>query len=272
MESNDREGNKQSRALGWCPRLSSCQILLAGVPGNVEWIREGQYDAIVKLTGAMWGTTPPWEITTFPRSFCNLDDVAVRHDWKWEVRIEWDSLFVVSDGKLQVTGYNTLLLVIPSGVASKFENLSSEILKNSSEVYWKKGKLATWAEMAKTNCTNQVHQLQHVERSYPSSRDGEHDRLGTGDQPWPSEIGTLRRSHHQQPCLRICQLFLYQTLLMWVCRWGWWLRCVSVSEVMGVKQEGKVLVRHRRPVFILGEDTKERKGRTSQTKGKQQTK
>jgi hypothetical protein len=42
-----------------------------------------------------------------------------------------DSLFVVSNGELQVTRHNTLLLVITGGVASKFENLSGEIFQNS---------------------------------------------------------------------------------------------------------------------------------------------
>lgn len=43
-------------------------------------------------------------------------------------------LLVVTNGKLQVTGNNTLLLVIPSSVTRKFEDLSSKIFKNSSEV------------------------------------------------------------------------------------------------------------------------------------------
>ena len=45
-----------------------------------------------------------------------------------------DVLLIVSDGKLQVTGDNTLLLVITSSVTSKLENLGSKVFKDSSEV------------------------------------------------------------------------------------------------------------------------------------------
>jgi hypothetical protein len=40
----------------------------------------------------------------------------------------------LTNGELQVTGNDTGFLVITSGVTSQFENLGSEILKNSSEV------------------------------------------------------------------------------------------------------------------------------------------
>jgi hypothetical protein len=43
-------------------------------------------------------------------------------------------LLIVPDGELQVTGDNTLLLVIPSSISSEFENLSSQVLENSSKV------------------------------------------------------------------------------------------------------------------------------------------
>ena len=43
-------------------------------------------------------------------------------------------LFIVSDGELKVTRDNTLFLVVTSGIASKLENLGSEVFKNSSEV------------------------------------------------------------------------------------------------------------------------------------------
>ena len=45
-----------------------------------------------------------------------------------------NSLLIVTDGKLQVTRHNTLLLVITSGIASKLENFGSKILENSGEV------------------------------------------------------------------------------------------------------------------------------------------
>jgi hypothetical protein len=43
-------------------------------------------------------------------------------------------LFIVSDGQLQMTGNDTGLLVVTSGIASKFEDFSSEVLKNRREV------------------------------------------------------------------------------------------------------------------------------------------
>jgi hypothetical protein len=48
-------------------------------------------------------------------------------------------LFVVPDGELQVTGYDTLFLVISSSVSSEFKNLSGEVFKDSGEVYWRTG-------------------------------------------------------------------------------------------------------------------------------------
>jgi hypothetical protein len=45
-----------------------------------------------------------------------------------------DALLIVTDGELQVTGDNTLLLVITGGVASEFENLGSEVLEDGGEV------------------------------------------------------------------------------------------------------------------------------------------
>ena len=45
-----------------------------------------------------------------------------------------DLLFVVTDGKLQVTRHNTLFLVITSGIASQLEDLSSKVLKYGSKV------------------------------------------------------------------------------------------------------------------------------------------
>jgi hypothetical protein len=48
-------------------------------------------------------------------------------------------LLIVSDGELQMTRDDTSLLVVTSGIASKFENLSSEILKDSGKVDWSTG-------------------------------------------------------------------------------------------------------------------------------------
>jgi hypothetical protein len=43
-------------------------------------------------------------------------------------------LLVVADGELKVTGDDTGLLVVTSGVASQLEDFGSEVLKNGSEV------------------------------------------------------------------------------------------------------------------------------------------
>ena len=45
-----------------------------------------------------------------------------------------DALFVVADSELKVTRDNTLLLVIAGSVASKFENFSSQVFEDGSEV------------------------------------------------------------------------------------------------------------------------------------------
>jgi hypothetical protein len=45
-----------------------------------------------------------------------------------------DLLFVVTNSKLQVTGYNTLFLVITSGIAGQLEDLSGKVLKHGSKV------------------------------------------------------------------------------------------------------------------------------------------
>ena len=47
---------------------------------------------------------------------------------------EQNPLFIVTNGKLQVTRNNTLFLVITSGVSSQLEDLSGEVLKHGSEV------------------------------------------------------------------------------------------------------------------------------------------
>lgn len=46
----------------------------------------------------------------------------------------YHSLLVVADGELQVTGDDTLLLVVARGVASELENLGSEVLEDCGEV------------------------------------------------------------------------------------------------------------------------------------------
>lgn len=51
-----------------------------------------------------------------------------------DVTQELVQLLIVADGELEVTGNDTGLLVVTSGVSSQLKNLSSEVLKNSSEV------------------------------------------------------------------------------------------------------------------------------------------
>lgn len=48
----------------------------------------------------------------------------------------WNALFVISDGKLEVSRYNTLFFVISGSVARKFKDLSSKVFKYSSEVHY----------------------------------------------------------------------------------------------------------------------------------------
>ena len=44
------------------------------------------------------------------------------------------SLFVITNGELQMPRDNTLLLVIASSVTGEFENFGSEVFEDSSEV------------------------------------------------------------------------------------------------------------------------------------------
>lgn len=43
-------------------------------------------------------------------------------------------LLIVPDGKLQMTGDDTGLLIVAGGVASQLENLSSEVLEDGSQI------------------------------------------------------------------------------------------------------------------------------------------
>lgn len=43
-------------------------------------------------------------------------------------------LLIVADGKLEMTGNDTSLLVVTGGVASQLEDFSSEVLENGSKV------------------------------------------------------------------------------------------------------------------------------------------
>jgi hypothetical protein len=43
-------------------------------------------------------------------------------------------LLVIADGELKMTGDDTRLLVVSSGIASQFKNFGSQILKDSGEI------------------------------------------------------------------------------------------------------------------------------------------
>jgi hypothetical protein len=62
-------------------------------------------------------------------------------------------LFVVLDGKSNVTRHNTTLLVITSGIASKLKNLSTEILEDSGKVDGSVGTHAACEVLSSTQVT-----------------------------------------------------------------------------------------------------------------------
>ena len=43
---------------------------------------------------------------------------------------------VVADGKLEMTGDDSCLLVVTGGVTCQFKNFSGKVFKNSGEVHW----------------------------------------------------------------------------------------------------------------------------------------
>jgi hypothetical protein len=47
-------------------------------------------------------------------------------------------LLIIPDCKLQVTGDDTLLLVIAGGITRKLENFRSQVFKDRSEIYCEK--------------------------------------------------------------------------------------------------------------------------------------
>lgn len=63
----------------------------------------------------MKGTTPPWEMMTWPRSLFNLSKEEVSDPR--ERRDRRHVLFVVLDGELEMARDDTGFLVVASGVA-----------------------------------------------------------------------------------------------------------------------------------------------------------
>lgn len=124
-----------------------------------------------------------------------------------------------SDGKLQVTGDDTGLFVIPSSVTSQFEDLSSQVLQDSGEVNYTVWKMEVHHQQEVDGYqqgilgwTDQEHQLTLAGRSCPFGAVCEYDRQGIGALPWTNGTG-LRPSHH-----RLCLLCLQTCLMIWV---GW---------------------------------------------------
>jgi len=205
---------KISKALGWLPRPSwTSQISLGGVPKCRRKISDRtRYDGNKKLTGAMWGTTPPWEITTLPRSFCNLKSMNSTSGGRTVNRfvMTHSSSFRMASCKWRGTIRCFLLSRAALPASSR---ISAARYSNTAAKYTRKNGNRS-DDVVDSWCSKMylVHQLQHVGHSYPSSTDDGHDQQGTGDQLWQNEIEILMASRLQLLCLQICQLFLYQTL------------------------------------------------------------
>jgi hypothetical protein len=56
-----------------------------------------------------------------------------------DVTQELVQLLIIADGELEMTGNDTGFLVVTSGIAGKFEDFSSEVLKDGCEVDWSTG-------------------------------------------------------------------------------------------------------------------------------------
>jgi hypothetical protein len=89
---------------------------------------------------------------------------------------------IVSDGKLEMTGNDTGLLVVASGVSSKLKDFGSEVLEDGGQVDG-----GTLSGKSVLDHVNQVpartYQHQRAEHSCPCAEDGEHDRRGKPGQP-----------------------------------------------------------------------------------------
>jgi len=70
-------------------------------------------------------------MTTSPRSLFNLITASAADRKCQEGQ---DGLFIVSDGKLEMTGHNTLLLVITGGITRKLKNLGCQVFEDGSQV------------------------------------------------------------------------------------------------------------------------------------------
>ena len=57
-----------------------------------------------------------------------------------DVAEELVQLLIVADGELEVTGDDTGLLVVASGVASQLEDLGGEVFEDGGEVHWRRAR------------------------------------------------------------------------------------------------------------------------------------
>jgi hypothetical protein len=92
--------------------------------GNALFVPVGRSD------GSMWGTTPPWEMTTEPRS---CGGISTRQQTKRATHLA--QLLVVADGELQVARHDTVLLVVARGVARELEDFCGEVFEDGGEVH-----------------------------------------------------------------------------------------------------------------------------------------
>ncbi len=91
---------------------------------------------------------------------------------------EFVQLLVVAHRQLQVTGDDTGLLVVPSGVSSQLQDLSRQILEHSCQI-------------------NRSTSTDSAGRSYLCGEACEHDRRGTAAQLWRNESSPSLLSYHR---------------------------------------------------------------------------
>ncbi len=91
-----------------------------------------------------------------------------------------------------MTGNDTGLLVVTSGVSSKLEDFSSQVLEDGGQV-----DRGTWKIIIRTRINkllaSKPYQHQHAERSCPCEADGEHGQLGRPNQPSKNDYHLVSR-------------------------------------------------------------------------------
>lgn len=75
------------------------------------------------------------------------------------------------------------------GITGQFERLSSEVLEDCSEIYYRVASEEVAKEL-NPKVANLTHQHRHAERSFPCSADDVYDRRGIEDQILPSKTET----------------------------------------------------------------------------------